>query len=272
MNEIYRGMDRAALDAAYNNTQAVANFDAVYADFQARSAHTYATVACQRDIAYGPQASERFDWFPNDKQDAPVFIFIHGGYWTHTAKEAYAFIAKGPLECGFSVVLAEYTLAPQATMTEIVAQIGRLLDHLAADPDGLGTAKAPIYLSGHSAGGHLAAMHRSHPQVKFVLPISGLFDLEPISLCWLNEKLSLTPQEIDAYSPLRCIGKGAPMIVSSGAAELPELVRQSREYVQACAAAGEKVTLLAVPGCTHFTMLEDLAMSSGQQMTALVQA
>ena len=170
---------------------------------QARSAALYAAASVRRDLRYGAQPAQRFDWLSCGQPDAPLFVFVHGGYWQHCAKEDFAYAASGPLARGFDVILAEYTLAPIATMTDIVGEIGALLDYLANDPDGLGTAKRPIHLSGHSAGGHLTAVHRAHPAVVSALAISPLVDLEPISLCCLNDKLQLTAHEVEAYSPVR---------------------------------------------------------------------
>ncbi|MFT4068047.1 alpha/beta hydrolase [Paraburkholderia sp.] len=271
MTTVYRGMDRPTLDAAYNNTKAIPNFPEVLGDFRARSAKLYERVPGRRDLRYGERPRERFDWLSCGKAGAPTFIFIHGGYWQNCVKEDFAFVADGPLAKGFNVVLAEYTLAPEASMTQIVGEIGRLLDHLKADPDGLGSAARPVCLSGHSAGGHLTAMYRAHPLVTSALPISALVDLEPISLSWLNEKLQLSNDEIAAYSPIRHIGQGVPTVVAVGAAELPELVRQSDEYAAACEAAGEKVARVHVPGCTHFSVLDDLARADGMLLRALEQ-
>ncbi|MFP6562443.1 alpha/beta hydrolase [Paraburkholderia sp. B3] len=266
---IYRGMDRDTLDMAYNNTKAVADFAGVLADFQARSRKLYEAVPCQRDLRYGGRPRQRYDWIPCDRPDAPTFVFIHGGYWQNCVKEDFAFVASGPIARGYNVALAEYTLAPEASMTEIVAEIGLLLDHLAADRAGAGIAGRPLCLSGHSAGGHLSAIYRAHPAVSKVLAISALVDLEPISLCWLDEKLKLSAREINDYSPLRHIGHGAPMVLAVGANELAELVRHSTDYALACEAAREPVGLVHVPGCTHFSMLDDLARHDGWQMSVL---
>ncbi|WP_233852583.1 alpha/beta hydrolase [Paraburkholderia sp. HD33-4] len=271
MTTIYRGMDRPTLDKAYNNTQAIPNFPEVLRDFQQRSAKLYERVPGRRDLRYGERPRERFDWLPCGKAGAPTFIFIHGGYWQNCVKEDFAFIADGPLANGYNVVLAEYTLAPDASMTQIVGEITGLLDHLQTDPDGLGIAGHPLCLSGHSAGGHLTALHRAHPLVTNALPISALVDLEPISLSWLNDKLKLSEQEIAAYSPIHHVGAGVPTVVAVGGAELPELVRQSDEYAAACEAAGQQIGLVHVPGCTHFSVLDDLARADGVLMTALAQ-
>jgi acetyl esterase/lipase len=272
MTTLYRGMDRATLDAAYSNTGAVPGSTRLLVDFRVRSADVYRDLPCRRGLAYGLLPRQRYDWFAAGPAGAPTYVFIHGGYWQFCAKEDFAFIVRGPLGRGFNVVLAEYTLAPEASMTQIVGEIGALLDHLQADRDGLGIAGHPLCLSGHSAGGHLTAMHRSHLVVSHAMPISALVDLEPISLGELNDKLHLTAHEVEAFSPLRHIAPGAPTTVVVGDAELPELVRHSRQYAADCQARGEIARYVPVPGCNHFSVLEDLASPMGVQMTALAQA
>lgn len=272
MTTLYRGMDRAALDAAYCNTDAVPGSARILVDFRARSADTYRDLACRRGLAYGPLPRQRYDWFAAGPAGAPTYVFIHGGYWQYCAKEDFAFIVQGPLQRGFNVVLAEYTLAPEASMTQIVGEIGALLDHLHADRDGLGIAGQPLCLAGHSAGGHLTAMYRSHPVVSHAMPVSALVDLEPISLGELNDKLQLTAREVEDFSPLRHIAPGAPTTVVVGDAELPELVRHSCEYAAKCLEHGEAASYVPVPGCNHLSVLEDLASPAGVQMTALAQA
>jgi arylformamidase len=260
------------LDDAYSNTKADPDWDATYARLQAESARLYHAFGCIRDIAYGPQPRERFDYLPCGAVNAPLFIFIHGGYWQKCTKEDFALSARGALACGFDAILAEYTLAPQATMTQIVGEIGMLLDFLARTDKRYGSAHREVILSGHSAGGHLTAMHRNHPSIAYAFPISGLFDLSPIARTFLNDKLHLTPHEIDVYSPQLHVAPGTPMTVTVGGGELPELVRQSRAFADACAAVDGGVAYLEVPGLTHFAMCDDLARPDGVQMTALLQA
>lgn len=127
-------------------------------------------------------------------------------------------------------------------------------------------------LVGHSAGGHLGLVHRSHPLLAHSLSISPLVDLEPISLSWLNEKLHLTRNEIDAYSPLRHIGAGARTTITVGAAELPELIRHASEYAAAAAKSGEQVDYAVLENRNHFTILEELASASGAIAKKLAQA
>jgi arylformamidase len=261
MNLSWRNMDRATLDAAYSNGDSPV-------DFRTRSAAFYATHRGELDLRYGLAPRERFDFFPaskGDRTDTPTFVFVHGGYWQSCDKELCAFVAQGPLGLGMNVVIAEYTLAPDALMTQIVGEIGRLLDFLVE------RGHKTLVLGGHSAGGHLTAMHRDHPAVTHALPVSGLFDLEPISKGRLNDKLQLSEEEIARFSPMRHIGHGAPMIVTVGNAERPELIRHSHDYAQACVTAGERVVYVPLPGADHFSVLYDLAKPDGLQLTALAK-
>jgi len=272
MTVLYRGMDRAGLDVAYNNTRAVANFQDLLAGFQARSAHFYESTPCDRDFPYGDHPRERFDLARGRGADPPTVVYLHGGYWQALSKEDFSFVAQGPFELGCNVVLAEYTLAPQFSMTQIAQEVGRLLDHLAANRDELKMGRGPVCLVGHSAGGHLSLVHRSHPLLSHTMAISPLVDLEPISLSWLNAKLDLTPKEIDLYSPLRHIGKGTPSTIAVGLVELPELIRHASEYAAAASEFGEEVEYFAIEKRNHFTILEELAGASGALTQALARS
>jgi arylformamidase len=262
MDLAWRNMDRATLDAAYSNGEPPA-------DFQTRSAAFYAAHAGELDLKYGSTPRERYDFFAanaglGERLDAPTFVFVHGGYWQSCDKELCAFIGEGPLALGMNVVIAEYTLAPLASMTQIAGEIGRLLDCLVE------RGHTTLVLGGHSAGGHLTAMHRGHRAVSQALCVSGLFDLEPISAGGLNDKLGLLEEEIARFSPIRNVAHGAPMIVSAGDAERPELIRHSRDYAHVCTAAGERVIYTPLPGADHFSVLYDLADPSGLQLQALL--
>jgi acetyl esterase/lipase len=259
-------MDRAALDAAYNNRNAVAAYPAIAAERVQRSERVRASRKFHADLKYGASARERLDFFPAARSGAPVFAFIHGGYWQTNDKEASSFLIEGPLVHGFSVALIEYTLAPEADIERIVGEVRRAVDWLAAHAGELGADASRLFVSGHSAGGHLTAMMIGNRSVAGALAISGLYDLEPIRLCYLNEKLRLTEASAERYSPLRHLPKQrAPVTVAVGAAELPELVRQSTEY-----AAALGVPLLALREHDHFSVLEELASPEGALCRELV--
>ncbi|WP_031407029.1 alpha/beta hydrolase [Thiomonas sp. FB-Cd] len=264
--------------AAYDNAAAVPNAEQLLNGFFERSRDVYAHHACKRNLRYGPRPRQVFDWFDanglwREGTDAPVLVFLHGGYWQWRSKEDFACVAAGALAAGMHVVLAEYTLAPQASMSQIVAEIGCLLDGLQTHPTlGQKPGEAPrIVLAGHSAGGHLAAMHRQHPAVAGVLSVSGLFDLGPIARGALNDALQLTDAEVASCSPRLRIGTGATTVVAVGGAELPEFQRQSAEYAAALEAVSESVQFAVLPWRNHFDILSDLEQPDGALLKAAIE-
>jgi acetyl esterase/lipase len=268
----YRGMSREELDRAYNNVAAVPDIADTMADFGRRGAAIYERTGVKRDLAYGEAASQRIDWIPGSRVGAPTLAYIHGGYWQSLSKEKFAHIAAGPLAHGFNVALIEYTLAPEARIGTIVSEIGQAMDFVVAHLEEWGADPARLCLVGHSAGGHLAASHRNHPAVSLILCMSGLYDLDPIRLSYLNEKLDLAPAEAAAYSPQMHIGPGARTLLTVGDDELPELRRQTADYASSLRASGERVEEISAPGCNHFTITELLASSNGVALKAVVRA
>src|SRR5947208_718752 len=113
---LYRGMDRAQLDAAYNNTAAVPERDGIIANWGVRSAKARREYAGLLDLAYGDTPRERLDLFLAADPQAPTLAFIHGGYWQMNDKENFAFFAEGLLPLGINLAVSEYTLAPAARL------------------------------------------------------------------------------------------------------------------------------------------------------------
>lgn len=263
MAGIYRGMERAALDAAYNNTLAVADSARLLADFDARSDRLRRERACVPDLRYGPAARNRIDYFAG-APGGPLLVFIHGGYWQMRAKETFSFIAAGPLAHGVHVALIGYTLAPDTTLAAIVAELRAAIAWLAGHAGDFGGDGARMYVSGWSAGGHLTAMCAGEPAVRGGVAISGIYDLEPIRLCFLNDKLGLGIDDVVRLSPLHQLQNApAPLMLAYGGDELPELQRQSVDYAAARAHAGLPERLLRINGRNHFTILEELAHPDG---------
>lgn len=264
---LYRDMDRAALDAAYNNSAAVADSAAMMADFQARSDRLRAAPGSRLDLRYGPAERNRIDYFAAGR-DRPVLVFIHGGYWQMRAKENFGFLAAGPLAHGIHVAFVAYTLAPEARLEGIVAEVRSAIAWLATHAAEFGGDPARIYVSGWSAGGHLTAMAMDEPAVKGGLAISGIYDLEPIRLCYLNQKLQLDLAEAGRMSPLLHLPPSSPpLVLAYGSDELPELQRQSETFAAARARAGLPSRLARLDGHNHFTILEELANPEGALTT-----
>ncbi|GAA3848183.1 alpha/beta hydrolase [[Pseudomonas] carboxydohydrogena] len=268
---VYRGMTRALLDDAYNNSKAVADSPQWLVKWVQRSAEARRRSDAVLDKAYGPRERQCFDYFPSGHAGAPLFVFIHGGYWVRNVISMFSFLAEGPNARGIDFAALGYTLAPQARLDEIVDEIRHGLTHL-QDAIGPGYDPNRIYVGGWSAGGHLAAITAGHPAVRGTMPISGIFDLEPLSLNYLNDPLQLTPDEIRDLSPQHQLRASLPpMRIMSGGNELPELQRQSADYARAAQAAGLDAKLYVLPGHHHYSILDELAKADGILTQTLVE-
>jgi arylformamidase len=269
---LYRGMDRPALDAAYDNSAAVAGSAEIIADWRRRSAALRERVAGPRDVAYAAAPQARLDFFPTGRPGAATLLFFHGGYWQRNAKEGFAFVAEGALAHGINVAVAGYTLAPAARLDGIVAQARAASVWLGVHLAQWGGDPARIFVSGWSAGGHLAAMVMGEPAIRGGIAISGIYDLEPIRRNYLNEKLGLDAEEARRNSPLLHLpDRAGPLVVAVGADELPELRRQSREHAALWRLHGLAGGFCELPGCHHYAALEQLARPDGALARELVK-
>ena len=267
---LYRGMDRAALNAAYNNSAAVTNSTALMADLRSRSDRLRSEMPQHIDLRYGASPRNRIDYFAPEKR-SPVLVFIHGGYWQMRAKEDFSVLARGPLAHGIAVAMVGYTLAPDITLGGIVDEVCAAIRWLGAHVEDYGGDAGHIYLSGWSAGAHLTALALSEPAIKGGLAISGIYDLAPMRICYINDKLKLEETDVERLSPLKCaVDVAKPLIVACGGGELPELQRQSEEYAAARARSRMPGRLAKLAGHNHFTILDELASPSGA-LTVLVQ-
>ena len=189
-------------------------------------------------------------------------MFIHGGYWQRNRAAEFASLIGGIYAHGWSAALPGYTLAPDASLTEIVAEIHAALDWLAANGARHGIA-GKVILSGWSAGGHLTAQCLGHPRVSAGLAVSGVFELGPIRDTYLNDKLRLTEDELVKLSPLRLPMVNKPLAITYGTAELPPLVGDSRRLHEARSAQHLPGPLIPVAGADHFTITHELRDADG---------
>ncbi len=262
LSRSWRELSRADLDAAYNNSVAVASSAATVAGWEQRGAALRARMPAHLDLRYGSLPRNRIDFFLA-RAGAPTLVFIHGGYWQSRAKELFSCFAAGPMARGLNVALVGYTLAPEVSLDAIVAETRAALDYLASAPV-RGADRGRLLLSGWSAGAQLAAMLLEHPQVAGALLISGVYDLEPIRHCYLNEKLGLDAAMAARNSPLLHLPASSPPAwVVVGGSELPELQRQSGEFALARAKAALPGGFAEIPGADHFSILEQLERPEG---------
>jgi len=255
-------MSRAERDAAYNNSQAVTNSAELNAAREAASAAFRKAHPGHLDLRYGPRERNVWDLFPAKTANAPCLVFIHGGYWQRNSRDQFASLVAGVHAHGWAAALPGYTLAPDASLGEIVAEIHAALDWLAANGPSHGIA-GKVILSGWSAGGHLTAMCLGHPSVSAGLAVSGVFELGPIRDTYLDEKLRLSDQEIVQLSPLRLPMVQKPLAITYGTAELPPLVADSRTLHERRSAQHLPGPLVAVAGADHFTITHELRDKDG---------
>lgn len=275
MNAIWRTYDQAALDAQYNLRAAVPAFQTHYDAWRARSETARRSLPCKLDLAYGSDPAETLDWFPAASAHAPVHVFIHGGYWRSMDKGDFDYLAAGFAPSGAHAVVVNYPLAPAATMDRILgcvraslAWVWRHARDFGADPD-------RIFVSGHSAGGHLTAMLllTDWPAVEPGLPsdlvkggvaISGLYELEPIRLCFLNESLHMDAETARRNSPLHMLAAvgaptRAPLVFCLGGNETAEFHRQQDAFLAAWRGRNLPAEVVPAPGLHHFNVIDELA-------------
>jgi len=255
----WRKMSQEERDLGLNNGVAVPGSVDMVAGWELRSAALRARYPGYLDLRYGPRERNRID-FLKVRQDGPTLLFIHGGYWQNRAKEVFTTFAEGPMAHGINVALIGYTLAPDATLDEIVAEIHAGIDHLAQQLPALGGASGGIVVSGWSAGGHLTSMSLSNPNVRAGMAISGIYDLEPIRHSYLNEKLKLDEATSRRNSPMaQAGGVMKPLSLVVGSAELPLLRKQTADFAGHRARYGLPVTYEEIPGANHFTVVDPLS-------------
>lgn len=266
----WRKLTQEELDLGLNNSLAVPETAAIVANWDKLSAAMRARYPQHIDLRYGPRERNRIDLLKT-VNGGPTLVFIHGGYWQTRAKENFTFCAAGPMAHGINVALIGYTLAPDATLDDIVDEVRAAIDYLARDLPALGGDPDQIVVSGWSAGGHLSSMVLGHPRIKAGLLISGVYDLEPIRHSYLNAKLGLDEAMSHRNSPVKQQGGvNKPLVVVAGSGELPLLREQSAGFAAHRAMYGLPVVYEEIPGANHFTMMDELAAPSGR-LTTLVR-
>ena len=266
---VFRDYDQKALDAEYNNRVKVKDALEWMARAGAESARARAELPLRFDVAYGTHHGERLDVFPAAKPGpAPVHVFIHGGYWQRMDKADFSFVVRGLRPAGALTVAVNYGLVPSIDLDELVRQCRAAVAFVHRHAREWGGDPERISVSGHSAGGHLVAMLLATDWTAFGAPadileagcaISGLYDLEPIRLCYLNDVLGLTPQVAHRNSPIHLVPtRSTPLILALGATEGPEYHRQTDELATAWRARGVPIEVLDLAGHDHFSIVAEL--------------
>lgn len=256
---------------AYNN---VVQVGADYAKQKAEEWAAASKILRQKrsqhlDIPYGPKERTKWDLYPASNPNAPCMVHIHGGYWQRGSREQFACLAEGALARGWSAALPGYTLAPEASLTQIVAELRSALDWFSQKSAEYGIA-GKVYLSGWSAGGHMTGLLSSHPQVAAAVAISGIYDLSGLrDSPHVNDALKFTEIEVQTLSPMRLQPATKPVAITFGTDELPWMVASSRDYHRYRSEKHLPGDLVPVPHGNHMTMLDELRHENGYVMRAV---
>jgi arylformamidase len=283
MSKLFLDYDKAGLDAQYNLRAAVKDAIEHMGECARRSGIVRAQLNPQLDVPYGPTHGERANLFPAAKPGAPIFVFIHGGYWQRLDKNDFDYIAAPFAAAGAAVVNLDYALAPRVAMDEIVRQVRAGIAWAWREARSFNGDAARIHVAGHSAGGHLTAMAALTDWegfapglpagiVKSALAISGLYELEPVRHTYLNDALKLDAASARRNSPAVFVKKGiAPLTLAVGAGETHEFLRQQRDFAAGLAKVGAPAEAHEIAGRHHFDVIHDLA-EPGTELHALMRA
>ena len=262
--------DVAYWEAQYNNRAAVPDFQQYFDRWAARSDETRRRLRCVLDVPYGPHEMERMDIFMPAGASRACLMFIHGGYWRALDKKGHSFVAAELVRHGVTVAVPNYALCPAVTVEEIVRQVLQACAWLYRNGTNFGAPLGNLYVSGHSAGGHLTAMAMAalFPAFRPDLPkkvvrgglaISGVYDLRDIvNVPSVNNDVRLKPAPAEKVSPLFYPpATDAPLYLAAGGRELAPFIEQQA----ALAAKWRKVVAAEIP-CPndhHFSILDGLA-------------
>jgi arylformamidase len=271
MYDVDNPADQTQLDRAYSARVGIEEkFEKVYfPGFSTHSAAARLKLPCRLDIQYGPHRDEACDVFPAARPGAPLMLYLHGGYWRMLTKAENSFVATALQPAGATVMVNTYSLCPDVHLDVIVQQCRafvawawRNAGYYNADPNRL-------YISGHSAGGHLVGMMLAtdwqrdyglpRDVIKGAVPISGIYDLGPLARAFTNEWLQIAPVAVARNSPLKLEVKSrCPVVIAVGGAESPGFLSQTRAYTEFLTAKGLPVTVVDLPGMDHFAAWNEI--------------
>jgi arylformamidase len=263
-------------EAEYNNRKRVPEFPEIAERWSMLAAAYRLAGTTELDQPYGQRERQRYDLFHATVADAPLVVYVHGGYWQRGDRKDYSFIARELNAAGVTVAIPSYTLSPAVSVMEIGDEIQHCLAALWKK-----TGKRPTVV-GHSAGGQLTAEMMARGWSGFAgvpadlvrcgYAISGVFDLAPLMGTSLNEALGLTKGTARAASPLfrPPPPKGRRLVAAVGGEESGEFLRQSREIADNWSKVGINATCEVIAGANHFTVLEELLRPDSTMLKRIV--
>ena len=278
----YEHLSADDLERQFNPRTVVVDFQKYLTDYTTRSRTVRRQLAGRLDILYGDGPLQTLDVFPAARRNPPIHVFIHGGYWRALDKSDHSFIAEPLVSAGATTVILNHDLCPDVTLDTIVRQVRAAVAWIYRHADELGGDRDRIFLSGQSAGAHLAVMalfadwieaeNLPNDVVKGVCAVSGIFDLSPVLRISVNEQIRLTREMALRNSPVLDPPKtNASLLVVVGEDETAAWIQQSVEFYEACRSRGIECRLLRLPGQHHYSILGALTDTTATLHRAMIE-
>ena len=278
---IYKHYTQSALDHQYNNRLNAPDHEYHLQQWELTGREAEKKYTVQKNIPYGELEREILDIFPSDKPAAKTLVFIHGGYWYKNNPTDFYLVAAAFHSYGITIVLLSYPLMPDYSMDQLVLSCRKAIAWLHKNLLQYNGDPRQIYIAGHSAGGHLAAMMlaTNWPQfdpsmkaetIKGICAISGLYNLLPVQLCYVNDTLKMNKETAIRNSPVQLSPHtSCPFILAVGGDETDEYKEQSRELFDEWTAKSADLQLVEATDTNHFSVLTSLSDHSSVLHKAL---
>jgi arylformamidase len=262
--------DQSALDKQYDQRAWAPNALEVIKGYAFDSDAVRSRLGEPQPFAYGETDVEVLDVFRTTRPKAPIHVFIHGGAWRLLTSRESAFLAETFVHAGAHFVALNFALLPSVSLTEMAMQVRKAIAWIYRNAGRFDGDHNHIYVSGHSSGGHLAAVTLTTDWSDlFGLPnsiiqggmcVSGIFDLEPVRLSSRNDYVKVDMATQNQLSPIRHIELiNCPIVIAHGQYESDEFRRQAREFYSALERAHHPVKLIEGPGLNHFEVINTLS-------------
>lgn len=258
----------------------VADFDALVGEIVTASARTREALPMIPDVAYGDGPDETVDiFFPEGpRQNLPVHMFVHGGYWRMFSKRDYSCIANTVTLAGAIAVIVDYSLMPGQRMEVLVDQVVRAKEWVVQHIASYGGDPSRISVSGHSAGAHLATFtfeeSEKASEVQCAFLLGGLYDLAPLQQSFLQSEIALTEDEVSRFTPLlRRHDGNCNVVLAVGEDETLPFHEQANAFDNRLAAQGLSVSSKIIAGRNHMNSVRDLGVpgtEAGELLMSLI--